>query len=259
MHVSRRFLALVALSCSIGSGPAQADELTVLAAELPPMMTAGGEGREADVIRAVLERCGHTASFVVEPFTRHWQSFRDGAGDAVTTVPAGLDLPGSATRPYIQYQNGVSVLAERDLQIDSLDDLAGLSVIAFQGAEDILPGLAAAVPTFGSYREVADQIIQSRLLFAGRTDAVIGDGLLFAAYNAELAEAGTTQFDAGQPVTFAAIFAPSDYMLQVRDPDLAAAFDACFADAEADGTIDEIHRRYVDRYRDVLGDQYLGY
>lgn len=187
-----------------------------------------------------------------------------GLGGFAVTVPAGLDLPGTATRPYIQYQNGVSVLAERDLQIDSLDDLAGLSVIAFQGAEDILPGLAAAVPTFGAYREVADQIIQSRLLFAGRTDAVIGDGLLFAAYNAELAASGTAQFDAGQfdagqPVTFAAIFAPTDYALHVRDPALAAAFDSCFAEAEADGTLGEINRRYVDRYRDVLGDQYLGY
>lgn len=254
------FLTAVAL----GATPTAvlAATVTVLAGELPPMMTAEGTGREAAIIRATLEACGHSVRFRVVPFTRHWKSFEAGQGDAVATVPAGLPLPGARTGTYIHYQNGVSYLA-RTRAATSLTDLAGTVVVAFAGASGIVPGLQEAVPRFRRYREVTNQLLQSRLLFVGRTDYVIGDGLIFAEYNRQLRErvvAGDALgFDPGQPVVFSAIFEPTPYGLVFRDPALAGAFDRCFAALSAQGRVDAINQSFVEPYRSVVGDQYLHY
>jgi len=259
-YTLRSAAACVLLAGLGAQGPATAAEVQVVAANLPPMMFEDGTGREAELISATLDACDQTARFQVEPFTRHWKSFKDGAGDAVSTVPPGFDIGAITTTPYIEFQNGVSFLSSRALEVSSLEDLAGMNVVAFGGASQILPGLDTAKDSFKSYREVTDQIVQSRLLFAGRTDAVIGDGMLFAEYNRELAEkAGDLNFDPTQPVTFSKIFEPSPYVMAFRDEGLARAFEGCFAELEKAGTIDAINTKWVEKYRDVLGTEYLGY
>lgn len=246
--------------------PAAARPVTILAPELPPMMTADGTGREASIIKETLAACGHEAHFKVVPFGRHWNDYRDGvqAGgqvDAVTTVPSGMEMPGSRSVPYIFYQNGASVLKSSGLTVRSLADLAGKRVITFSGAPDVLPGLRAAIPSFGDFRERADQMVHSNLLFAGRVDAVLADGLIFAEYNRQLQEkaksAGGLPFDPAQPVQFTAIFPPTSYSMVFRDESLRADFDRCFAELKAKGRVDAIDREWVARYAATVGDRYL--
>ncbi|KUP91733.1 type 2 periplasmic-binding domain-containing protein [Tritonibacter horizontis] len=255
------FLATaVTLSALQAPTTAAAEALTILAGDLPPMFNGDGSGREAEVISSVMERCGHTVTFEIQPFTRHWKSYAQGKGDAVATVPLGMPLPGHATEAYIQYQNGVSSLAENGAAYSDLSALSGQSVIAFMGASDIIPGLKDAVPAFKSYKEIADQIGQSRMIFGQRVDAVIGDGMIFAEYNRQLRDqAGELMFDPNQDVTFQAIFAPSDYGMYFRSEALTADFNRCHAEAVADGSLAAINRAWADRYRDTLGDQYLGH
>ncbi|WP_042696723.1 ABC transporter substrate-binding protein [Azospirillum sp. B506] len=247
--------------------PAAARPVTVLAPELPPMMSADGTGREASIITETLAACGHETHLKVVPFGRHWNDFRDSAQgtgqgvDAVSTVPEGMALPGSRSAPYILYQNGASVLQSSGLKVQSLADLAGKRVITFAGAPDVLPGLRAAIPSFGDFRERADQMVHSNLLFAGRVDAVLADGLIFAEYNRQLQEkaksAGGLPFDPAQPVEFTAIFPPTAYSMVFRDESLRADFDRCFAELKAKGRVDAIDRDWVARYAATVGDRYL--
>lgn len=270
--VAARFAVVVGLLSA--ALPAAARPVTILAPELPPMITADGTGREASIIRETLAACGHEAHFKVVPFGRHWNDFRDTAQvgaqvgaqagaqvDAVTTVPAGMEMPGSRSVPYILYQNGASVLKSSGLTVQSLADLAGKRVITFSGAPDVLPGLRAAIPSFGDFRERADQMVHSNLLFARRVDAVLADGLIFAEYNRQLREkaksAGGLPFDPAQPVQFTAIFPPTPYSMVFRDATLRADFDRCFAELKAKGRIDAIDREWVARYADTVGDRYL--
>lgn len=250
--------------------PAVARPVTVLAPELPPMMSADGSGREATIITETLAACGHEAHFKVVPFGRHWNDYRDsvqgsvqagGQIDAVSTVPAGMEMPGARSAPYILYQNGASVLKSSGLSVQSLADLAGKRVITFSGAADVLPGLRAAIPGFGDFRERADQMVHSNLLFAGRVDAVLADGLIFAEYNRQLQEkakaAGGLPFDPAQPVQFTAIFPPTAYSMVFRDEQLRADFDRCLAGMKAKGRLDAIDREWVGRYSTTVGDRYL--
>lgn len=275
--VSTRLAAVsgVALAALTGMAlPVAARPVTVLAPELPPMVSADGTGREATIIRETLAACGHEARFKVVPFGRHWNDYRDsvrssgqGSGqstaqvDAVSTVPAGVEMPGARSAPYILYQNGASVLKSSGLNVQSLADLAGKRVITFSGAPDVLPGLRAAIPSFGDFRERADQMVHSNLLFAGRVDAVLADGLIFAEYNRQLQEkaksAGGLPFDPAQPVQFTAIFPPTAYSMVFRDESLRADFDRCLAEMKARGRIDAIDREWVARYAATVGDRYL--
>ena len=251
------------LSCflvSVASFSANAAEIKILAGDLPPMMNPDGTGREAEIIKTTLERCGHTVKFEVQPFTRHWTSFKDGAGDAATTVPPGLPLPGTPTAQYISYQNGVAFLATRPTAFETLADLNGNSVVAFKGAAEIIPGFGDASKGFSEYRELADQITQNKLVFGGRAAAAVGDGMIFAEYSRQLQESKEAlPFDPNQPVRFNALFEPSPYVMQFRDPAHAADFDRCFKEAEADGTVAKINRAWVDKYRATLGSSYLNY
>ncbi|WP_281262034.1 transporter substrate-binding domain-containing protein [Azospirillum thermophilum] len=256
------------MALALGAAPASARTVTILAPELPPMMTAEGKGHEAAIIGETLEACGHTASFRVVPFGRHWIDFRDGAqagaaADAVTTVPTGMELPGARSVPYIRYQNGASVLKRSRLSVASLADLAGKRVVTFAGALDVLPGLREAVPGFADFRERSDQLVHSNLLFAGRVDAVLADGLIFAEHNrlllAKAEMGGTLPFDPRQEVVFAAIFPPTPYTMMFRDAALRDAFDRCFSDLEKKGRIDEINRAAVEPYRATVRNQYLRY
>ncbi|WP_282078324.1 transporter substrate-binding domain-containing protein [Epibacterium ulvae] len=252
-------ITLVAVLCG-GPIVVQAETLTILAGNLPPMVDAHGKGREAEVITTVLERCGHSVTFKIEPFTRHWKSYAAGEGDGVATVPMGMELPGGQSGAYIQYQNGVSSLSARNDNFAALENLQGHSVIAFMGASQIIPGLADATSEFSKYQEIADQIGQSRMIFAGRVDAVIGDGMIFAEYNAQLqANSEDLRFDPHQDVSFQAIFAPSDYAMNFRSDAITADFNRCYGDAMADGTLDAINKKWVEKYRDTLGAQYLNY
>lgn len=255
-----RFAALLSAAAALISTHAIAAEVEVLVGDLPPMVNQDGSGREAEIISATLEHCGHTAKFTIQPFTRHWQSFESGKGDAVATVPVGMPTGGTQTAPYVAYQNGISFLKSSGLQVTALGDLDGTRIVAFEGASNIIPGLSGATGGFKSYREMADQETQSKLLYGKRVDGIVGDGMLFAEFARQLQEAGAASgVDASQPIEFRAIFEPTPYGMSFRDPAIAADFDRCFAELEAEGKIAEINSRWTDKYREALSDNYMSY
>ena len=230
-----------------------AKEIIISAGNIPPHMTQDGTGREADIISATLKACGHRAKFIVQPFPQRWDKYRnDPAVDAVATVPGNFGLPGAQSVTYINYHDGVSVVG--DTAPKSLYDLSGLNVVAFTGAQSLLPGLQAARATFQSCHETSNQPEQVRRLFAGRIDAVIGDGLIFANSVARL----RAQDQKELPARFHAIFAPTPYHMVFRDSTMQQDFDRCYHDLKAAGKIDAINDTYLTDHRATLGDTYQG-
>ena len=252
--------ATLSASLTFLSSAVAAAEIEVMAGDLPPMIQKDGTGREAEIISTVLGHCGHSVVFTVQPFTRHWQSFEKGSGDAVATVPVGMPTAGTQTQSYISYQNGVSYLTSSGHEASALSDLSGWNIVAFEGASNIIPGLGGSTSEFKSYREMADQKTQSKLLYGKRVDGILGDGMLFAEFARQLQEAGAgSGVDASQSIEFRAIFDPSPYAMSFRDPALAADFDRRFAELEAAGTIAEINTKWTDKYRDALEGNYMSY
>lgn len=263
--------------CTVGAEP-----LRIAAPALPPMVVLEGTGHEQKILTETLGRCGFEPRFVLFPFGKHWQAYAapdqdrggvagqaagtaadDARFDAVSTVPPDLSLPGARSADYIWYQNGVTVLDTSGFRPVSLADLAGRRVIAFADARKILPGLEAVIPTFASYTEKADQMVHSSLLFAGRVDVVLSDGLMISEFNRRLRErvGGGEQlaFDPSRRVHFHALFPPSPYHMVFRNSTQQQVFDRCLSEMVLSGRHDALMREAVSPYRSTVGDQYLGF
>lgn len=260
MSVLLRIAAILALACCMPLA-ARAKDLRMIAPNIPPHFNSDGRGRIGDVVRAVLARCGHDVRFTMVPFGRHWQDYVDDESiDGLATAEADQQFPGYTTKPFMRLQDGATVIAGRGLgAIMAADQLRGLRVVAFPDADKIL-GIETVVPSFGSFDMRTDRFDQIRPLFAGRVDAVLADGLITAHFIGILRERGKAgqepDVDPARAVVFRKIFAPGPQRLYFRDQTVARDFDRCAQDMAADGTIDRLARPYVDRYRDILGDQY---
>lgn len=236
---------------------AQADDIEILIGDLPTMAAADGRGRNLEIIKAVMEKCGHKVSFTIQPFTRHWESYQSGQADAVADVPEGMAMEGAASKVYLHLQNGVSFLKSSGADYNGLEDLAGKKVIAFMGADGILPSLKEQKGSFAQYREVTDQMTQNKTLFGKRIDAVIGDGMLFAEYTHLLQKQSNLRLDPNQPVTFKAIFPPSPYVVVFRNSSHTGDFNRCFDELSENGTIEKINMSWASKYREILGEDYV--
>lgn len=261
----KQTLLFAALACLVvGQGlatGAQARDIHMIAPDIPPHFDKSGRGRIADVIRAALQACGHNVRFTVVPFGRHWKDYTDDAVfDGLATAEADQTFPGHTTKPFMRLQDGVTVLARDGLEaIASVEQLKGRRVVAFPAADKIL-GIEAQVPHFKSFSMRADRFDQLRPLFAGRADAILADGLITAYFVATLrerAKAGLEPDIAPEArVVFRRIFASGPQRLYFRDAELASDFDRCVGELRASGELVRIAKPYVDRFRDIVGDQY---
>lgn len=237
------------------------EPLLVLAPYLPATSEQGPAGRDIEIFAAVMDRCEIDVHFHFYPFKRHLRNFtHEGLGDAVMTVPPGMDTPGFESTPYVYYQNGAAVLESTNIKPYHLRYLKGLRVVSFAGASQLL-GIESHIESFASYSEFADQRIHSRMLFLNRVDVVLADGLIFAEINHRLRADRTyaDKADLHQKVMFIPIFAPTPYRASFRKKEHRDAFNACFSELEAEGVVRAINVRHIEKYRDTVGYGYLGY
>ena len=163
----------------------------------------------------------------------------------MATVPEGLRIEGFASRPYIRYQNGIiyrQARFPRGLGTDPLTGLAGARVVAFAGAQGILPGLADRIAGFASYAEYDDQYVHSAMLAHEVVDAVIADRLIIDTYSRQVLGSAYDRPD--QRLVFDAAFCPTWYRMVFRSDAVRQMFDAGLAQAEAAGEIAEIDARF---------------
>jgi hypothetical protein len=245
----------------LGSGACLARDIHMIAPEIPPHFDKSGRGRIGDVISLALKRCGHDVRFTVVPFGRHWKDYVDDQSfDGLATAEADQKFPGHSTKAFMRLQDGATVRADSGLQaIGSAAELSGRRVLAFPSADKIL-GIEALVPTFRSFGMLSDRFDQLRPLFTGRIDVVLADGLVTAHFNSILRQRARDglepEIDPGSRLIFRRIFASGPQRLYFRDRAIAADFDRCAAELRASGELSAAARPYVDRFRDLLGDEY---
>ncbi len=243
------------------SAVGQAEEISILAPDLPGASEPGGLGRDAETVKQVLRRCGYQVEFLVQPFGRHMVTYRDSdKADGVMTVPLETQLPGGSTAAYIWYQNGAIYDADRIASITSLEDLHGRDVVTFKNGVELL-GLEDSSANLGSIMEIANQRIHSHLLMLGRVDAILADGLIVAEINRRilLSNSSMPKLKRVPTLKFAPIFAPAPFKLVFREPEMALVFDRCFDRAYTDGVVTEINEKYIYRFQQALGHRYLGF
>ncbi len=251
---------IVASGLMITGWNVQAKDILMIAPLIPPHFDEQGNGRIGDVIQATLAECGHTVRFEMVPFGRHWKDYRDFSKyDGLATAEVDQIFPGFTTRPFHHLQDGAMVLANSDLtKIQNVYELEGKRIVTFPKADKIL-GITHLVSQFKSFSMRSERFDQVRPLLAGRTDAILADGLITAHFLfllKERAEAGKEPDIQWSPVVFRRIFNKGPQRLYFRDKSIARDFDKCHEILEDRGDLERITKPYLDKYQEIIKDQY---
>lgn len=238
-----------------------AEHLLIVGPDLPGSSEEGGTGRDAEIVKQVLALCGYEPEFVIHPFGRHLRMFEEVQRfDAVMTVPLSATLEGADTAAYVWYQDGAFYNTSRISEIRSVQDLAGLHVVTFKEGIRLLE-LDELAPGTASVMEVSDLRVHSKLLFLGRVDVVLADGLIVAEVNRRLMQNADFRSRHGNGVTlrFAPIFLPLPYKMVFRDAAMAAEFEECFDAAYTEHLIYQVNERHIAPLQHELRYSYLGF
>lgn len=207
----------------------------------PYVLEDENSGLEFELVAAALEHAGVEMRPYYAPLERLHRMLQYQELDAMasTNHTSGVNAHYSAI--YIEYQNIAVSLQRRHVQLDSIEDLAGYSVSAFQRARFVLgPRFETMTAANPRYREEARQITRNLLLYAGRVDVMIGDRRIIRAFNDEIAD----RVDISQPVVEHELFPPTGYRVGFTDAATRDLFDQGLAGIRGNGRYQAITRRY---------------
>ncbi|MFN4311560.1 MAG: substrate-binding periplasmic protein [Ferrovibrio sp.] len=251
LRIVRRTLlfAALVLAAGIAVGAAQAQQgnrpLEIGLRPVAPYVIQKSDGSlgglEYELFSAALRAAGLDFHAELVPFGRLSQDFRHGLFDGIAPANRAMELPGCLTRTLLVYRNMAFALASRNLPLQSAADLTGYDVMAFQNAHRILGGAMADVQARNPrYREVANQMLQVRALFSGRTDVAIMDRRIFR----NLMHSPESGVDTSAALQEFPLFPPTEYSAAFRDAALCARFDAGLETIRRNGSYDQILRRW---------------
>ena len=227
------------------AGYASASEKTVsvlVGFSLPPyVIESENSGMELDVIREALAVSGYSTKPVYVPAARIRVNIETGKADAAMTINEDSKVKGYYSDPHIFYQNVAVSLAKNNLRIDSIPDLAGKRIVAWQDAHvysgDLYAKMSQANP---GYVEIPNQAGQVAMLFAGRTDVIVIDINIFHYYRGRM-----NPNDTRMPYVIHKIFPKIYYKVCFRDKSLCEAFNHGLAQIRKNGTYEKIAQKYI--------------
>jgi polar amino acid transport system substrate-binding protein len=123
-------------------------------------------------------------------------------------------------------------LAENELQIDMLSQLAGLRIVAYQQAHQFLGAEFSRVVGQANYIEMAERRSQLELLFNQRVDLVIGERRVLQYLAAEVAPQ--------QRLRLHSLFAQKHYPAACWQPRLTAILEQGIQQMAASGELEQV-------------------
>jgi polar amino acid transport system substrate-binding protein len=188
----------------------------------PYVISQENSGFEVDVARAILADMGHDLSPIYVPFGRTARLLEDNLIDlGLTQNPAHVLDSAILSDPYVVYQNVAVTRAESKFEINSIEDLRGKSIIAFQTADVVLgEAFRQIVTDQATYMEMARQDRQVDMLMLGHVDVVILDRNIFNYFKSN----NTAYSD--DEIVFHELFPISPYSAAIPDPELRVGFNS---------------------------------
>ena len=167
---------LLLLAC-VTSAPA--DTLNVVVGwDKPPYIVAKGDtGFEVELVKALAAQSGYEVNMLYVPMGRTVRMINGREADIALSIGRGHNVPNAwLSDEYVRYKNVVATLKDRNLDISSVDDLTGYTVVGFQTASQVLGiNFFNAMNGNSGYIEIADQSRQVNMLMLGSVDAIVLD------------------------------------------------------------------------------------
>ena len=226
-------------TCALQAAPLQ---IAIGESKMPYVDAATQSGIEYELVTRALHDAGYAFEVQHFPNKRAQIQFSQGRLDAIIATAGAI-----VSDPYIAYQNMAITLCERRITISKVSDLANYQTGAFHNANKFLGDDFARIAADPErYREASPQILLNYMLLAQRIDVAISDINIFQ--HAELA----ADPQARQPLCSYALFPPTLYRLQFRDPLVRDRFNQALSNLRNSGFYGALARKYklpLDRSR----------
>ena len=134
----------------------------------------GITGIDVEIIRHILTNMGYDSEFHLLAYNRLIKEFNEGKFDVASPAAFPPDN-GYLTTPYLPFADVVVSLEYNKYNINTLADLKGKNIIAYQFATSVLGQEFADVVKDENYLEITERELQLKLLVNARTDVVIGE------------------------------------------------------------------------------------
>ena len=235
-----KLLAIVLLLLSLMASPVSAKEICLVAGLcLPPyIIPESDNGMEYDIVKEALCKKGYALKLKYVPFIRVVVDYAK--YDGAVTINEASGAKGYYSDVVITYRNYAISLKDKKKSIDTIRDLGNRKIVAFQNATKYLGDrYKTVVRSNPDYIEMANQESQVRMLFSGRTDAVVMDCNIFKYYRKKAVD-----MNAGAEVVYHELFPGSDYKVLFNDSAVRDEFNQALDELKACGR----YRQIVDNY-----------
>lgn len=252
MSTLKSVLGGVAAVVLMAAPVAHATEVKILFSfALPPYVInedgKGASGFEYEILSAALAHKGHTVKPVFVAMGAIPKNLMTKQADgAQRGAPELREADGYfyADEPTVEYEDVVISIKANKVAVNSMADLKGLRIIAFQGASTFLgPDYAAAVKGNDKYAESSDEKRRVQQLYAGGVQAYVGDLNVFKYYKGLAIGVDTTPEFAVHRV-----FTPSRQTINhavFRDKQVRDDFNAGLKKLKASGQYKLLVKKYI--------------
>jgi polar amino acid transport system substrate-binding protein len=202
--------------------------------KMPYVSSENQSGIEYDIVTQALKLAGYQVNVEYLPNKRAQLEFRDGQLDVAIS-----NTGNTLSEPYIAYQNMAITLCQKQINIDSIKALARYQVTAFHNANQYLGAdFARIAANKSNYREVSPQQLMNRMLLADRVHVAIGDINIFKYEHKKIDPLGK------QALCSFAVFPPTLYRLEFREPKVRDRFNVALKYLREQGIYEQLARKY---------------
>lgn len=229
---------------------ARADNLLIaFTLDTPPyVMDNARSGIEIDIVRAALKPKGYTFSVRQMPYGKLPDAIAKNGVDAAATV-VKMDDGTYYSENYISFKNAAITKKSAGMKIDSIADLKGKSIVAWQNAyEDLGPEFQALFspkvkePYRAKYREIANQKKQVEMFWKGEADVIVIDESVMLWFTKELAQ----KVDTSAALVYHKIFpAETLFRISFKRERVRDDFNAGLKEIRASGLYQKICDKYL--------------
>ncbi len=242
--LQRVFLCLCVMTVALaGPQPYHTQEILTLATDdgPPHMIRATDGGLDIDITRAVLARAGFSLQVQYTALARAKRNVQNRMADVVVPTFFEEDEAGYyVSAPVVDYRPTFFTREADGHNFQSYDDVSGLRVATFQGAEGYFGERFAEMAKRNTYVELHDMSSLPRLLARGRADVVVLDYFIFQYHQQQSdAQGGAISFTAHSFMPTIPAYAG------FHDPELRDRFNAALAELIAEGSRQKIVARYM--------------
>jgi polar amino acid transport system substrate-binding protein len=240
-------LALLALTVA---PDVQSEELVIaFSLDTPPfVMDKAKSGIEVDIVRDAMKRRGYTFTTRQMPYGRLPGAVTEIGLDAAATVMQS-DNGTFYSESYITFHNVAITKRSSGIKIDTIADLKGKSIVAWQNAyEELGPEFEALFspqvrePYRKKYQEIADQKQQVEIFWQGEAEVIVIDKSVMRWFTNELAGKVNTS----QALVNHEIFpAKTQFRISFRDKQVRDDFNAGLNEIRSSGLYHKIYDKYV--------------